>query len=77
MTRVKDYFFPYLEYCETKETMSPGEYLEKVVGTDTSQDFVRLTNDLIDTFNAGRLIRITLPNGGVCYVRKIRSHLTK
>lgn len=65
----KDRFHEYLDYCENVEPVSPGDYLEEVVKTAELLAWTRLTTDLHDTFQAGRLRKVKTTNGGVAYVR--------
>lgn len=65
----KDRFHAYLDYCENVEPVSPGDYLEVVLGVTEVLAWTRLVNDLRDTFNAGRLRKVNTTNGGAAYVR--------
>jgi hypothetical protein len=65
----KDRFHAYLDYCENFEPVSPGDYLEQVVGTTETLAWTRLMIDLKDTFDAGRLRKVKTTNGGTAYVR--------
>lgn len=67
---VRDRFHDYLDYCENVEPVSVGDYIE-LVARGEIMAWTQLMRDIRDTFNAGRLLKITLANGGAAYVRKL------
>lgn len=68
--KVVDRFHDYLDYCENVELVSVGDYIEKVVQRSEVLAWTHLMRDVRDTFNAGKLQKIPLDNGGAAYVRK-------
>lgn len=66
----KDRFHEYLDHCESIEPISPGDYIESVARGEVMA-WTKLTRDVKDTFNAGRLRKIELANGGAAYVRNV------
>lgn len=67
----RDRFHDYLDKCE-REPVSPGDFLEEVREERATQTYVRLVTDLLDTYEAGRLKRVILSNGGAAYLRRMR-----
>ena len=67
----KDRFYEYLEYCETIQPVSVGDYIEQVVHTRELLAWTRLMHDVYDTYRAGKLKKIQLANGGAAYIRKV------
>lgn len=67
----RDRFHDYLDYCENSEPVSVGDYIEKVVKSNEVMAWTQLVRDVKDTYNAGRLKKIILDNGGAAYVRRL------
>lgn len=65
----KDRFHEYLDYCEKKELVSPGDFIEMVIKDRTTLAWTRLMCDLIDTYKAGKLQKVKTTNGGAAYIR--------
>lgn len=65
----KDRFHEYLDYCDSNEPVSPGDFIETVVRDRTTLAWTRLTRDLLDTWKAGKLQKVRTTNGGAAYVR--------
>lgn len=64
----KDRFHEYLDYCDTIEIIGVGDYIEKVARSETLA-WTFLMRDLMDTYRAGKLVKVTTQNGSAAYVR--------
>ena len=67
---VRDRFHEYLDYCENTEMLSVGDFIERVAKGEVLA-WTHLMRDVLDTYKAGRLRKISLENGGAAYVRKL------
>ena len=64
-----DLFYQYLEYNENVELIGPGEYVE-IHARNAPLAWTRLMIDLLDTWRAGRLLRLRAQNGSAAYIRE-------
>lgn len=64
----KDRFHEYLDYCDTTEIIGVGDYIEKVARSETLA-WTFLMRDLMDTYRAGKLVKVVTDNGSAAYVR--------
>jgi len=64
----KDRFHEYLDYCDNVEIVGVGDWIEKYARGETLA-WTFLMRDLLDTYKAGKLKRVTTENGSAAYVR--------
>ncbi len=64
----RDRFHDYLDYCEKTELIGVGDYIEKVARGETLA-WTFLMRDVMDTYRAGKLVRVVTENGSAAYVR--------
>ena len=69
---VRDRFHDYLKYCETVQPVTVGEYIERIgyEPRPTHPAFMKLARDVIDTYEAGLLIKVPLKRGGTAFIRR-------
>lgn len=64
----KDRFHAYLDYCDAIELIGVGDYIEMVARSETLA-WTFLMRDLMDTYRAGKLVRVITGTGSAAYVR--------
>lgn len=64
-----DRFYDYLDFCDENGPIGVGDYLE-LIKESAPMSWSRLLFDLMDTYDAGMLVKVRTDNGSIAYVRR-------